>query len=142
MIKFKSSLIVVLAILTTFFSLYMVVMLIPNAYASENNDSLIMMTEQRTFRDSDGNLNIIAVVDNNGQIPVGITVGLNTTGRDGSRSASGDTTITTIRQPIFGRIIYPFAGAPFKFVVGPERSVIGKAFITNIHQIPVPYYNL
>lgn len=122
------------------------VMLIPDAYASisvsdGHNDSLIRMTEQRTFRDSDGNLNVIGVVDNNGQIPLGITVGLNVTDGDGSTASSGATTLTTIKQPIFGRIIYPFAGAPFKFVIGPERTVNGKAFITNINQIPVPYYN-
>jgi hypothetical protein len=147
MIKFNSDLILVFAILTTsFFSLYMIVMLIPNAYASisvsdGHNDSFIRMTEQRTFRDSDGNLNVIGVVDNNGQIPLGITVGLNVTDGDGSTASSGATTLTTIKQPIFGRIIYPFAGAPFKFVIGPERTVTGKAFITNINQIPVPYYN-
>ena len=41
----------------------------------------IKMTEQRTFRDSNGNLNVVGVVDNNGKVPVGITVGLNTTGK-------------------------------------------------------------
>ncbi len=69
-------------------------------------------------------------------MPVGITVGLNTTGGDSSK------TTTTIKQSIYGRIIYPFAGAPFKFVIGPERSVISKAFITNINQISVPHYNV
>jgi hypothetical protein len=112
-------------------------------YETNNNYSLIKMTEQKTFRDSNGNLNVIGVVNNNGQMPVGITVGLNTTSRDGSiAAASAATTTTTIKQPIYGRIIYPFAGAPFKFVIGPERSVINKAFITNIKQIPVPYYNV
>lgn len=153
MIKFNSDLIVVFAILTTsFFFLYMIVVFIPNAYAAaddddnNNNYSLIRMTEQRTFRDSNGNLNIIGVVDNNGQIPVGITVGLNTTSRYDSAAAtttaSAAATTTTIKQPIYGRIIYPFAGAPFKFVIGPERLVTSKAFITNIKQIPVPYYNV
>jgi hypothetical protein len=102
---------------------------------TDNNYTLIKMTEQRTFRDSNGNLNVIGVVNNNGQVPVGITVGLNTTSRDGSIAS-------TIKQSIFGRIIYPFAGAPFKFVIGPEQSVTSKAFITDIKQIPVPYYNV
>jgi hypothetical protein len=150
MIKFNSDLIVVFAILTTsFFFLYMIVVFIPNVYAAadydnNNNYSHIMMTEQRTFRDSNGNLNVIGVVDNNGQMPVGITVGLNITSKDSSAASAAitTTTTTTIKQPIYGRIIYPFAGAPFKFVIGPERSVTSKAFITNIKQIPIPNYNV
>ncbi|MGC2428212.1 MAG: hypothetical protein WA421_14330 [Nitrososphaeraceae archaeon] len=133
MIKFESDFIV-FAILTTFFFLYAIVVFIPIAHA--NNYSLVKMTEQSTFRDSNGSLNVVGVVDNNGQMPVGITVGLNTTGGDSSK------TTTTIKQSIYGRIIYPFAGAPFKFVIGPERSVISKAFITNINQISVPHYNV
>jgi hypothetical protein len=132
MIKLGSDFIVI-AILTTFFFLYIIVVPIPVVHAVTH--SLIKMTEQRTFRDSNGNLNVIGVVDNNGQVPVGITVGLNTTGRDGSITS-------IIKQSIYGRIIYPFAGAPFKFVIGPDQSVISKAFITNIKQIPVPYYNV
>jgi hypothetical protein len=149
MIKFNSDLIVVFAILTTFFFfLYMIVVFIPNVYAAadydNNNYSHIMMTEQRTFRDYNGNLNVIGVVDNNGQVPVGITVGLNITSKDSSAASAAitTTTTTTIKQPIYGRIIYPFAGAPFKFVIGPERSVTSKAFITNIKQIPIPNYNV
>jgi hypothetical protein len=137
MIKLGSDFILI-AILTIFFFLSMIIVPIPAVHAV--NHSLIKMTEQRTFRDSNGNLNIIGVVDNNGQVPVGITVGLNTTGRDGSTASA--TTTSIIKQPIYGRIIYPFAGAPFKFVIGPERSVTSKAFITNIKQIPVPYYNV
>lgn len=133
MIKFESDFIV-FAILTTFFFLYAIVVFIPIVHA--NNYSLVKMTEQSTFRDSNGSLNVVGVVDNNGQMPVGITVGLNTTGGDSSK------TTTTIKQSIYGRIIYPFAGAPFKFVIGPERSVISKAFITNINQISVPHYNV
>jgi hypothetical protein len=133
MIKCESDFIV-FAILTTFFFLYAIVVFIPIVHA--NNYSLVKMTEQSTFRDSNGSLNVVGVVDNNGQMPVGITIGLNTTGGDSSK------TTTTIKQSIYGRIIYPFAGAPFKFVIGPERSVISKAFITNINQISVPHYNV
>ncbi len=100
MIKFNSDLIVVFAILTTsFFFLYMTVVFIPNAYATAadaDNYSLIRMTEQRTFRDSNGNLNVIGVVDNNGQIPVGITVGLNTTSRYGSTAGSNNHPTTNL----------------------------------------------
>ena len=80
----------------------------PNAYAYNNP---IKMTEQKSFVDSSGNLNIIGVVNNVGSIPVGVTIGLNTTTSiDGSKA--GNTT-AFIKQPIYGRIIYPFTGAPF-----------------------------
>ena len=140
LIKFESVL-KLFAILTTLFFLCMMIVFFPSADADKY--SLIKMTEQSTFRDSNGNLNVIGVVNNNGQMPVGITVGLNTTSRDGDTiTASSAATTTTIKQPIYGRVIYPFSGAPFKFVIGPERSVTSKAFITNIEQIPVPYYNV
>ena len=42
----------------------------------------------------------------------------------------------------YGRIIYPLTGAPFKFVIAPNQSVRGAAFISSIKQVPVPYYNV
>ena len=97
-------------------------------------DNSIKMTKQESFRDSNGNLNIIGVVDNNGNTPVGITVGLNTIDKSGVS--------TTITDSTYGRIIYPFTGAPFKFIIEPNQSVKGPAFVSSIKQIPVPYYNV
>ena len=104
-----------------------------HAYA----DNSVNIIEQRKFRDPDGNLNVIGVVDNNGKVPVAVIVGLNVTGKH-----STATYTTTIKEPTFGRTIYPYEGAPFKFIIEPEQSVTSKAFITNIKQISVPYYNL
>src|ERR687884_541661 len=54
------------------------------------NDSSIRMTDQRTFVDSHGNLNVVGVVNNFGTVPVSVTVGLNTaaTTADNSKAAS------------------------------------------------------
>ena len=104
------------------------------AHATTINDS-IKMTKQESFIDSNGRLNIIGVVDNNGKVPVGITVGLNTMGKSG-------VTNTMMTDPTYGKIIYPFTGAPFKFIIEPNQSVNGPAFISSIKQIPVPYYNV
>src|SRR5919198_1860753 len=104
------------------------------AHATTINDS-IKMTKQESFIDSNGRLNIIGVVDNNGKVPVGITVGLNTMGKSG-------VTNTMMTDPTYGKIIYPFTGAPFKFIIPPNQSVKGTAFISSIKQIPVPYYNV
>jgi hypothetical protein len=85
----------------------------PNAYAASNNgNNSVKMTKQGSFIDSHGNLNIVGAVDNNGNVPVEVTVGLNTTANNGTSH-----NIKTIIEPTFGRIIYPSTGgAPFKFV--------------------------
>ena len=134
MLEFKRRQLLGIGLLAIFFYVVCSSSLFHYAYA---DDKSIKMTEQRTFKDSNGNLNVVGVVDNNGKVPVGITVAMNTTGKD-----TAAVTTTTIKQSTYARIIYPSTGAPFKFVIGPERSVTGKAFITNIKQFSVPYYNV
>jgi hypothetical protein len=134
MLQFKRKRLLGIGLLTISFYVVCSLSLFHDAYA---DDKSIKMTEQRSFRDSNGNLNVVGVVDNNGKVPVGITVAMNTTGKDTAAVAT-----TTIKQSTYARIIYPSTGAPFKFVIGPERSVTGKAFITNIKQFSVPYYNV
>src|SRR5438067_12751267 len=70
------ALLVSFVILTLF--ILSVLSLTANATAIvDNNNNSIKMTKQESFRDSNGRLNIIGVVDNNGNIPVSITIGLN-----------------------------------------------------------------
>src|ERR1041384_7946228 len=104
-LQFKRRLLVGIGLLTISFCIVCSLSLFHDAYA---DDKSIKMTEQRTFKDSNGNLNVIGVVDNNGKVPVGITVALNTTGKD----TAATTTIATIKQSTYGRIIYPSTGAP------------------------------
>jgi len=101
------------------------------------NNSSIKMTDQRIFVDSHGNLNVVGVVNNFDRVPVSVTVGLNT-----ATTTSKAATTSFIKQPIYGRIIYPFTGAPFKFVIAPQQVVKGKAFIVEVDQISVPNWNV
>ena len=99
-------------------------------------DDSIKMTKQQSFIDANGKLNVIGVVDNNGKVPISVTVSLNTVDK-----SSGMT--RTLTDPTFGNIIYPYTGAPFKFIIDPnQQSVKGMAFISSVKQIPVPYYNV
>jgi hypothetical protein len=108
-----------------------------NVFAYNNP---VKMTEQYSFLDSSCNLNIVGVVNNVGRMPVGVTVGLNTTTSiDGLKGAI---TSTSIKQPIYGKIIYPFTGAPFKFIITPNQVATSKAFIVNVKQISVPNWNV
>src|ERR687888_281402 len=105
------------------------------AHAAATINNPIKMTKQQSFIDSNGRLNIIGVVDNNGKVPVSVTVSLNTIGKK-------SVVINTMTDPTYGNIIYPFSGAPFKFIIQPNQSVKGTAFISSIKQIPLPYYNV
>jgi hypothetical protein len=107
------------------------------AMATANgDDNSIKMTKQQSFIDANGKLNVVGVVDNNGKIPISVTVSLNTIDK-----SSGMT--RTLIDPTFGNIIYPYTGAPFKFIIDPnQQSVKGTAFISSVKQIPVPYYNV
>lgn len=104
------------------------------------DNSLIKMTEQRSFLDSHGNLNVVGVVNNLGRVPLGVTVGLNTAAT--TVDSSKDAPTFFIKEPIYGRIIYPFTGAPFKFVISPQHVVTGKAFIIDVKQISEPNWNV
>jgi hypothetical protein len=108
------------------------------AHAAAVTDTInnsIKMTKQQSFVDAHGKLNVIGVVDNNGKVPISVSVSLNTVDK-----SSG--VIRTLTDPTFGNILYPFTGAPFKFIIEPNQSVKGTAFISSVKQIPVPYYNV
>ena len=126
-----------LVTLALLFILTSSILLIPSlAIATANGDDSIKMTKQQSFVDAHGKLNVIGVVDNNGKVPISVTVSLNTIDK-----SSGMT--RTLTDPTFGNIIYPYTGAPFKFIIDPnQQSVKGIAFISSVKQIPVPYYNV
>jgi hypothetical protein len=136
----RSLVLTLTAALVTILTLSVLLLQFPSlatAHAAATIDNNpVKMTKQQSFVDSSGRLNVIGVVDNNGNVPISVTVSLDTIDK-----SSGAT--RTLTDPTFGNIIYPYTGAPFKFIIDPnQQSVKGTAFISSVKQIPVPYYNV
>jgi hypothetical protein len=90
---------------------------------------------QPPFAGSDGKINVVGVVKNNGSIPIEVVLGLNVVAKGVSGGLS-----TTIKEPTYGRIIYPASVSPFKFALEPAWSASGAPFILNAKQVLTPYY--
>lgn len=122
-----------------------------NVYAVlDNNHRTILsannftFTKQGSFIDSQGMLNIVGVVDNVGTTPAQVKVGLNITHKDiaESRTNSNDHALSTLVHPLYGKIIYPLGGAPFKFVVDPNLyEVHDNAFLVGQSWKSIPNYD-
>src|SRR2546423_3200880 len=123
LMKFKAESIiaVLLAICISCISCASLVML-QNVYAG----SSINVIAQQPFTGSDGKVNVVGVVKNNGSMPVEVVLGLNVVAR-----GAGGGVPTTIKEPTYGRIIYPSSVSPFKFAVEAAWSVSGAPFILN-----------
>src|SRR5512133_1209637 len=76
--------------------------------ASATIDNPIKMTKQQSFIDSHGRLNIIGVVNNNGNVPIAVTVGLDTIHSNGKSGITTAATTAMMTDPTYGNIIYPF----------------------------------
>jgi hypothetical protein len=97
--------------------------------------SSINVIAQQPFVGSDGKVNVVGVVKNNGTMPVEVVLGLKVV----ARSVGGGLS-TTIKEPAYGRIIYPSSVSPFKFAVEPAWSVSGAPSILNAKEVLTPYY--
>ena len=81
-----------------------------NALAFET----LEIPEQNRFTDLGGNLNIAGVVRNDGDIPVRVLVGLNTTNKipDASASTESERFPSIVQSTTYGRIVYPSSSSP------------------------------
>jgi hypothetical protein len=97
--------------------------------------SSINVIAQPPFADSDGKVKVVGVVKNNGIMPVEVVLGLKVV----TKNAAGGLS-TTIKEPTYGKIIYPSRVSPFKFAVEPAWSVSGAPFILNAKEVLTPSY--
>ena len=99
------------------------------------SESPIKVIAQPPFTGSDGKLNAVGIVKNSGNMPVEVNLGLNIVARDSGL-------VTTIKEPTYGRVIYPSNVSPFKFAVEPSWSLSGGPFILNSKEVLTPYYKV
>ena len=107
-------------------------------------DDDIVLKDPASFLDSSGRLNIIGVIDNNGEFPVDAIVGVNVTEKpnaeasptsNSSNSTIASSKFTTVTSPTFARVIYPGTGAPFKIMLEPESGeALSPPFVYTVNQ--------
>ncbi len=99
------------------------------------SESPIKVIAQPPFTGSDGKLHVVGIVKNTGNMPEEVNLGLNIVARDSGL-------VTTIKEPTYGRVIYPSSVSPFKFAVEPRWSLSGGPFILNSKEVLTPYYKV
>jgi hypothetical protein len=101
----------------------------------------IVLKDPASFYDNTGKLNVVGVIDNNGEFPVDATVGVNvtrtfdieSTTSDDESSNSSNSSFSAVTSPTYARVIYPGTGAPFKIVLSPESiETVGQPFIYSV----------
>lgn len=96
--------------------------------ASWADDSVELKNSDHTFVDSGGMANIVGIVNNHGDKPVTVTVALDVAGG------------TTLYEGLYGSIIFPGEGAPFKFKLEPGVEPAGRPYIATVEQADAPLY--
>ena len=81
-----------------------------------------------SFVDSEGRVNVVGTVRNFADVPVQVTVGVET---DDGR---------TLQAPTYGRVIWPLTDSPFKLVLD-SGTIAGDPFIMDVKEVEVSNYN-
>jgi hypothetical protein len=120
----------------------------------------VVIKELGEFIDSNGILNVVGVVNNNGIVPMNVVVGVNTTNDTNynkqlafpsntvlsspvsfrSNLSDSNNSISTLTEPLYGKVIYPDTGAPFKFKIEPGNHVITQPFVKEARELPLSSY--
>ncbi|HVX02157.1 MAG TPA: FxLYD domain-containing protein [Nitrososphaera sp.] len=102
---------------------------------NNNNRTIELLNSDHSFVDAQGMTNVVGIVDNRGLAPIGVTMALNVSDSSGHYS--------TLHENLYGRTIYPWEGAPFKFRLPDGVKAVGKPYIANVSNshANVPYYD-
>lgn len=112
-----------------------------NTYADADN-SMVEIDANKPFAGADGNIKLMGVVHNTGDIPLEVKLGVNITN-------NYDNTISTTlmkETTTYSRVLYPYSVSPFKFSINSielenQSVLIGKPFILGIEKLSTPNYD-
>jgi hypothetical protein len=102
------------------------------ANADSTPSSIELKNSDYTFVDQNGMTNIVGIVDNHGVAPMSVTMALDVVSANGTAS--------TLKEGLYGSVIYPGGGAPFKFKLSEGVHSVGKPRVYDIKQIDQPFY--
>jgi hypothetical protein len=104
-----------------------------NAQTIDQDNTIELKNSNHSFVDAQGMTNIVGIVNNHGTVPISVTMGLNVSDNSGHTS--------TLHENLYGSVIYPTKGAPFKFQLAPGLEPVGKPFVASFKWIDQPFYN-
>jgi hypothetical protein len=124
-----------------------VIMAISYPYANavtENDSNVVEIDVKSPFKGADGEIKLMGVVHNTGDVPLEVKLGVNTTTTTGKATE----TLGMAEAAPYSRVLYPYSVSPFKFSIkstDPQSqatlSGIGKPFITGFEKLSTPNYD-
>ncbi|UVS69236.1 FxLYD domain-containing protein [Nitrososphaera viennensis] len=116
------------------------VLLVPFAFpslavanAEGDINTIELKNSDYSFVDSQGMTNIVGIANNRGTWPLSVTMALNVTDSSGRTS--------TLYEDLYGSVIYPAKGAPFKFRLAEGLEPVGKPYVASAKQVDQPFYD-
>ena len=106
-----------------------IIILIPTESYAEFPISIV---DQKIFKDLNGELNLVGVVQNNAGKPIEVKIGVNVTQTDKQSSILTSNTFTNV--------IYPYVAAPFKFTIGGNELFNGFAYPIETKEVTKPFF--
>ena len=115
---------------------------------TENDRKLVEIDVKSPFRGADGEIKLMGVVHNTGDIPLEVKLGVDITTTTTTTSNAAETTVMEEAAP-YSRVLYPFSVSPFKFSIKSTDQEsqatligIGKPFIINLEKLATPNYEV
>ena len=115
-----------------------------NAVTDNDTNVVVEIDAKSPFRGADGEIKLMGVVQNTGDIPLEIKLGVYVTTKTDN---AAETTVIEEAIP-YSRILYPYSVSPFKFSIkstDPESQTtltgIRKPFIINFEKLSTPNYD-
>jgi len=109
---------------------------------TDNESKVVEIDAKNPFRGADGEIKLMGVVHNTGDIPVEVKLGVDIT----TNTDNATETTVTEEATTYSRVLYPYSVSPFKFSIkSPDResqtTLIGKPFINKYEKLSTPNFD-